>query len=201
MRIPVVIMTYVLLGLQVSAQQNSDEGIVKGNEAYRKQEFDKAQDFYRKVLEKTPANAVASYNLGNALYRDKKTEEAEKLFDLAAENAADKNAKADAHYNKGVTLTMQKKIAESIQAYKQALRLNPNDSLARENLQRALQEQKSQQQNNKKNDQKKENKQQQKLNKQQVMQLLNALQEQEKLLQQKLQKSKVPAPGQPEKDW
>jgi len=183
------------------AQQSVDAGLAKGNDAYRKQEFDKAQDFYRKVLEKSPSNATASYNLGNALYRDKKTEEAEKIFDLTAENATDKNLKADAHYNKGVTLTMQKKIAESIQEYKEALRLNPNDSLARENLQRALQEQKNQQQNNKKNDQKKDNKQQQKLNKQQIMQLLNALQEQEKLLQQKLQKSKVPAPGQPEKDW
>jgi Ca-activated chloride channel family protein len=194
------ILTCLILGGSVFAQQNIDAGLAKGNEAYRKQEFDKAQDFYRKVLEKSPANATASYNLGNALYRDKKTEEAEKLFDLAAENAADKKVRADAHYNKGVALTMQKKTAESIQEYKEALRLNPSDSLARENLQRALQEQKSQQQNNKK-DKKKENKQQQKLNKQQVMQLLNALQEQEKLLQQKLQKSKVPAPGQPEKDW
>jgi tetratricopeptide (TPR) repeat protein len=192
---------YLLLFGEVSAQQVGDAGIVKGNEAYRKQEFDKAQEYYRKVLEQSPRNATASYNLGNALYRDKKTEEAEKLFALAAENSKGKIARGDAHYNKGVSLTMQKKTAESIQAYKEALRLNPKDSLARENLQRALQEQKSQQQNNKKKDQKKENKQQQKLNKQQVLQLLNALQEQEKLLQQKLQKSKVPAPGQPEKDW
>ena len=195
------ILIFLVTCSQLLAQQSADAGIAKGNDAYRKQEFDKAQDFYRKVLEKSPSNATASYNLGNALYRDKKAEEAEKIFDLTAENASDKNIKADAHYNKGVTLTMQKKIAESIQEYKEALRLNPNDSLARENLQRALQEQKNQQQNNKKNDQKKDNKQQQKLNKQQIMQLLNALQEQEKLLQQKLQKSKVPAPGQPEKDW
>jgi Ca-activated chloride channel homolog len=201
MKKQLMISVFLLMAGGISAQQNSDAGIVKGNEAYRKQEFDKAQEFYRKVLEQSPRNATASYNLGNALYRDKKTEEAEKLFALAAENAGDKMAKADAHYNKGVSLTMQKKTAESIQEYKEALRLNPKDSLARENLQRALQEQKSQQQNNRKNEQKKENKQQQKLNKQQVMQLLNALQEQEKLLQQKLQKSKIPAPGQPEKDW
>ena len=127
-------------------------------------------------------------------------EEAEKIFGLAAENTEDKLSRADAEYNKGVALTMQKKTAESIEAYKDALRLNPSDSMARENLQRALKEQQKQQ-NNKKNDQQKEKKQQQKLNKQQIMQLLNALQEQEKLLQQKLQKSKVPAPGQPEKDW
>ncbi len=183
------------------AQPKESIAIGKGNEAYKKQEFDKAQDFYRKVLEQSPGNVTASFNLGNALYRDKKTEEAEKIFDLASGSAKDKVTKGDAEYNKGVTLTMQKKTAESIQAYKEALRLNPSDSLARENLQRALREQQNEQQKNKKNEQKKEQKQQKKLNKQQIMQLLNALQEQEKLLQQKLQKSKVPAPGQPEKDW
>ena len=191
----------LLLPVIIFAQQKDIVDIGKGNEAYKKQEFDKAQDFYRKALEVSPKNATASFNLGNALFRDKKAEEAEKIFGLAAENTEDKLSRADAEYNKGVALTMQKKTAESIEAYKDALRLNPTDSMARENLQRALKEQQKQQQNNKKNDQQKEKKQQQKLNKQQIMQLLNALQEQEKLLQQKLQKSKVPAPGQPEKDW
>jgi len=190
----------LLLPVIIFAQQKDIVDIGKGNEAYKKQEFDKAQDFYRKALELSPKNATASFNLGNALFRDKKAEEAEKIFGLAAENTEDKLSRADAEYNKGVALTMQKKTAESIEAYKDALRLNPTDSMARENLQRALKEQQKQQ-NNKKNDQQKEKKQQQKLNKQQIMQLLNALQEQEKLLQQKLQKSKVPAPGQPEKDW
>ena len=190
----------LLLPAIIFAQQKDIVDIGKGNEAYKKQEFDKAQDFYRKALEVSPKNATASFNLGNALFRDKKAEEAEKIFGLAAENTEDKLSRADAEYNKGVALTMQKKTAESIEAYKDALRLNPTDSMARENLQRALKEQQKQQ-NNKKNDQQKEKKQQQKLNKQQIMQLLNALQEQEKLLQQKLQKSKVPAPGQPEKDW
>ena len=190
----------LLLPVIIFAQQKDIVDIGKGNEAYKKQEFDKAQDFYRKALEVSPKNATASFNLGNALFRDKKAEEAEKIFGLAAENTEDKLSRADAEYNKGVALTMQKKTAESIEAYKDALRLNPTDSMARENLQRALKEQQKQQ-NNKKNDQQKEKKQQQKLNKQQIMQLLNALQEQEKLLQQKLQKSKVPAPGQPEKDW
>ena len=180
------ISVFLLLPVIIFAQQKDIVDIGKGNEAYKKQEFDKAQDFYRRALELSPKNSTASFNLGNALYRDKKAEEAEKIFNLAAENTEDKLGRADAEYNKGVALTQQKKTAESIEAYKDALRLNPTDSMARENLQRALKELQSQQQ---------------KLNKQQIQQLLNALQEQEKLLQQKLQKSKVPAPGQPEKDW
>jgi tetratricopeptide (TPR) repeat protein len=136
----------------------------------------KPRIFYRKALELSPKNSTASFNLGNALFRDKKAEEAEKIFGLAAENTEDKVGRADAEYNKGVALTQQKKTAESIEAYKDALRLNPTDSMARENLQRALKELQSQQQNNKKNNQQKEKKQQQKLNKQQIQQLLNALQ-------------------------
>jgi Ca-activated chloride channel homolog len=186
---------------ELQAQQIENAEIFKGNEAYRKQEYTKAQQAYQKALEKSPKNATASFNLGNALFRDNKAEEASKVFEATADNASDKKEKADANYNNGVSLTRQKKTAESVLAYKEALRLNPADSLARENLQRALKELSSQQQNNKKDQQQKEKKQQNKLNKQQVMQLLNALQEQEKLLQQKLQKSKVPAPGQPEKDW
>ena len=98
-----------------------------------------------------------------------------------------------------MVLTSQKKLSESIAAYKAALRLNPTDSLARQNLQRALNEtEKAAGAENKK---KQQQKKQEKLNKQQVMQMLAALQEQEKLLQQKLNRAKVPSPTQPGKDW
>jgi Ca-activated chloride channel family protein len=119
-------------------------------------------------------------------------------FETVAKGSPELNVRADAHYNKGVVLTSQKKLPESIEAYKAALRLNPTDSLARQNLQRALNEQKQQQNQDK---QKQQQKKQEKLNKQQVMQMLAALQEQEKLLQQKLNRSKVPSPTQPGKDW
>jgi Ca-activated chloride channel homolog len=201
MKILIIISVNLFLLSGLKAQQRDNAEIFKGNEAYKKQDYNKAQQAYQKVLEQNPKNAFASFNLGNALFRDNKAEEAEKEFDATIEYTDNKKLQADAHYNKGVTLTKQKKTAESVVAYKDALKLNPDDSLARENLQRALNELRSQQENNKKDQKQKEEKQQNKLNKKQVMQLLNALQEQEKMLQQKLQKSKVPAPGQPEKDW
>ena len=196
----ITISVHIFLFSGLLAQQKDNAEIARGNEAYKKKDYTRAQEAYLKALQQSPKNAFATYNMGNALFRDNKAEEAAKEFETTAENTDNRKLKGDANYNKGVSMTRQKKTAESIVAYKDALRLNPDDSLARENLQRALQEMKSQQQNNKK-DQQKDNKQQNKLNKQQVMQLLNALQEQEKQLQQKLQKSKVPAPGQPEKDW
>jgi hypothetical protein len=100
-----------------------------------------------------------------------------------------------------VVLSAQKKLGESISAYKDALRLNPADTLARQNLQRAINELKKQQQQQGGQKDQQPKPKSDKLNKQQVAQMLQALQEQEKLLQQKLNKSKVPAPVQPGKDW
>ena len=45
--------------------------------------------------------------------------------------------------NQGVALMKQKKLEESINAWKNALKLDPNDLDARDNLQKALQELKS----------------------------------------------------------
>jgi Ca-activated chloride channel family protein len=192
-----MIILMVALYLPASAQKENT-AIVKGNEAYRAKEYSKASELYRKALDQSPGNNVANFNLGNTLYRDNMGSKAIEYFESVAKAGAETETRADAFYNKGVVLTSQKKLSESITAYKAALRLNPTDSLARQNLQRALNEQKKQQDQDK---QKQQQKKQEKLNKQQVMQMLAALQEQEKLLQQKLNRSKVPSPTQPGKDW
>jgi tetratricopeptide (TPR) repeat protein len=194
-----LLLMVTLYASKLVAQQGNAE-INKGNEAYRLKEYQKAGSFYRKALEKQPDNDIARFNLANSFYRDGEADEAIELFSKVAGGQGKAEARSHAHFNKGVVLTNQKKLKESINAYKDALRLNPTDSLARDNLQRALNElSKQQQQQNKKNQQ--PQKKPEKLNKQQVMQMLNALQEQEKLLQQKMNKSKVPGPAQPEKDW
>jgi tetratricopeptide (TPR) repeat protein len=188
-----------------SQGQEADKHILKGNRTYQAGDFDRAAAEFDKALVRTPRNPVARYNLGNAQYRAKRPEDAISSYEQAMADAADQRMKADAAYNKGVVLSSQKKLAESIEAYKQALRINPTDSFARENLVRALRElkqQKQQEQDNQKKKQQEEKQQQQpKMNKQQVQQLLQALQDQERQLQQKMQKMKVPSPSQPEKDW
>lgn len=200
MRIAFIIATLSALSLQASAQKANSE-IAKGNEAYRKQEYSRASSYYQSALQLSPNSNVAAFNLGNALLKEDKADEARAQFEASAKMGKSKTEKADALYNRGVVLTKQKKLDESISAYKSVLRLNPADSLARQNLQRALNEKQKQQQQQNKNKDQQPKKQQNKMNKQQVQQMLNALQEQEKQLQQRMQKSKVPAPGQPDKDW
>lgn len=197
----------VLLSIPALHAQESNKLINKGNEAYKQQQYDKATEAYKVVLEKDPNNVIASFNMGNALFKGKKFEEAAKVFDEAAKKTEDKQLQAQLYYNKGVALTQQKKLEQSIESYKQSLRINPVDTLARENLQRALNEKKQQeQQQNQNQNQQKEQKENQskpkqnKLNQQQVQQLLKALEEQEKKLQDKVNK-KPPVAGQPDKDW
>jgi Ca-activated chloride channel family protein len=188
--------------------------VIKGNELYKRQQYDKAAEEYQKAAEMNEKNPQAMYNLGNALYKSKKTEAAQKVYETAAENAKDATGKSRADYNKGVALTRQTKLQESIDAYKDALRLVPTDEEARQNLQKALNELKKQQQQqqpkqDKKNkDNKDKNKQnpndqpqnKSKLNQKQAEQMLNSLRQEEKKLQQGVQKRNNTG-GANSKDW
>lgn len=186
----------------VTRAQDEQPLIAKGNELYKKQQFEQAAEQYRKAADLNTKSAKAKYNLGDALYKSGKTEAAEKAFIDAAGNTEDEIAKSKALYNKGVTLSSRKKLLESIDAYKEALRLNSADEEARQNLQKALNElkkQSEQNQQNQKKDNKKQDKQQNqkkpeqqknnsKLSQKQVEQMLNALRKDEKKLQQNIQK-------------
>lgn len=202
------ILFIALLSCYSAFCQKANKLINEGNKAYRLQEYDKAGNAYNKVLQADPGNTTAAFNLGNTLFKNKKYEDAEKVFDETVKKTDDRKLQSQLLYNKGVALTQQKKLEESINAYKQSLRINPADTLARENLQRALNEIKKQQQQQQQNQQqqKKDQKENQpkpkqnKLNNQQVQQLLKALEEQERKIQEKTMK-KSPVPGQPDKDW
>jgi Ca-activated chloride channel homolog len=181
----------------------------KGNELYKKNEFENARNEYSKAIKANSKDAVAHYNTGNASFRLNNFADAITSYETTIENSKDKETRQQAFYNKGVALQKEQKLAESITAWKEALKLNANDIEARENLQKALLEQKKQQQEKEKDKQKekqqqkekpKPEQQQSKLNKQQVEQLLKAMQQKEKEIQQKLQKGS-PAPNKPEKDW
>jgi tetratricopeptide (TPR) repeat protein len=208
-----------------SFAQNAKTEIIKGNEAYKKSNYDAAENSYRDALKIADNNSTASYNLGNTMFRKDKTDEAVEAYDNTIQNTTDNATKENAYYNKGVAYQKAKKLPECINAYENALMLNPNDEDARQNLQRALKEQKQQrdQENQKdkkqqpKQDQKKQdqqNKQDQqkqnnepkpkpsKISKQDAEEKLKSLLENEKALQDKLHKIKGAAsPDKPEKDW
>jgi tetratricopeptide (TPR) repeat protein len=178
--------------------QSVEEWISKGNNYYSMGQYDLAEKLYRDALKKDPQNTIAKHNLANALYRQKKYKDAEEVLDGIAKDSKENIVKSAAHYNNGVIKTKQKDLEGSIEDYKDALRLNPDDMEARENLQKALlelkQKQKQQQQDQQQNKNPQSN-----INKKQAEQKLKELEEKEKKIQQRVQDQKGGTP-QPE-DW
>ena len=193
------------LGQAILVQaQKENEMIQSGNDLYRKQQYDKAQQEYSNALKSQPANTTAKFNIAATTYRLNKQDEAIKQYDELVKTNIDADMRAKAFYNKGAILSKQKKLEESIEAYKSALRINPQDNEARENLQKALLELKKKEPPKQKDDQqkKKQQKQQQpKMNKKEAEQRLKLLEQKEKEVQQRLQKEKSKTGGSQTKDW
>jgi tetratricopeptide (TPR) repeat protein len=195
---------FIILPAWVTAQ-DENAAIREGNKQYKQGQFEQALPAYQKAVAQNPKNAIARYNLANARYRNGNLPEAEKSFDELIENTPEKTYKEKGYYNKGVTLTKQKKLLESIEAYKNALKLNPADEDARFNLQKALLELKKQNQGQEQKQpqqkQQQKQKQQNKLDKRKIEQYLKSLEQKEQEVQRKIQQNRSRSVTQPEKDW
>ncbi len=207
---PVVAAGICILLVSNSYAQEENAIIKKGNDAYRENEYSKAADAYSEAAKLNPKNPAALFNLGNATYKADKKEEAIAAYEEAIEQLNAPVEKGNAYYNKGVVLQNDKKLPECIEAYKNALKLDPANEDARQNLQKALQQQKKEQQKKEqqKNKQEQQNKEQEKpkpqpskLTKQDAENKLKALLQKEKELQDKLHKINAGSVSKPEKDW
>jgi Ca-activated chloride channel homolog len=210
-----IILTIFVLFAALFAQAQEGE-VMKGNRYYKEGNYDKAEEAYQKALSKKE-NLIARYNLGNTLYKKESIDDAVKSFDGVISATDDPELKTKALYNKGVLLHKGNRLTEAIDAYKQALRLSPDDEEVRKNLQLALQQKKQQEPKQQQKKEQKEQKQKQekkkeepkpqqpkpqksKLTKKQAEQYLKALEQKERELQEKVRK-RTAVPNQPEKDW
>jgi len=201
----------ILVSASFFAQsQVVEKATQKGNEYYKQRLFEKATEEYNKALLADPENTTTKFNLANSLQKQGKQDEALKSFSELSEKAKEKELKSKSYYNKGVVLTQQKKLEESIEAYKNSLRQNPDDKEARENLQKALLElkkknppkKKEEKENQKKKQQEQQKKQQQpKMSPKEAEQRLKLLEQKEKEVNQRLQKEKSKTGGGQVKDW
>jgi Ca-activated chloride channel family protein len=192
----IAILVFVVPAIGSRAQNKQEQALLyKANQLYQSGHYNEAEQWYDKVLELNPNNSIALFNKANALQQQKNYEAAAKQFEQAAAVTNDNDLKAKAYYNSGVAAIKQQQLANAINAWKQSLLLNPYSDYARNNLQKALNEQKKQQQNNQQNKPQPKNP----LNKQQADNLLNQLRQQEKELQQ-YEKQKL-KPVNTEKDW
>ena len=101
------------------------------------EDFEAAEQCYRRALALAPAYAEAYSNLGNVLRTTKRLEEAVAAYNRAI---ALKPNYAEAYNNLGTALRDQKKAAESEPVYRKALALKPDDPATLNNLSLALME-------------------------------------------------------------
>ena len=220
-----IIIALMLFSVYAVAQKENKH-IRQGNKEYEEGRWAEAQTQYLRAIDKNNKSFGGAFNLGNALYKQQKYEEAASQFKMLSHTAADKEVKAKAYHNLGNSLLKTQKYEESIDAYKNALRNNPADNDTRYNLAYAMQQlrqqQQEQQSDEESKDKKEENKEEKKDNEQQkedkndkqqeqqpkdqmtkeeAKRLLEAMEREDKNVQEKLKKQKTPVKVDIEKDW
>lgn len=186
----------ILIAIALPAlAQKGDKDIASGNQYYRTGQYDMAEKFYRKALKDDPASTTAAYNLSNALYRQKRYKESLGILGAIKVAGDNKTLQAAVQYNTGVAHTRERDLEASIESYKAALRLTPDDKEARENLQLALRELKKEQQ------QRQQKQQRSSMSQSEAERKLQQLQQKEKQIQQRLQRNSPMQGSGMEKDW
>jgi len=157
---------FMIISIAVDAQTDK-KFIRQGNREYDKSKFSDSEISYRKAVDKNKQSPDALFNVGDALYKQNKFEEAGKQFTENVSENYDKSKKSDGLYNLGNSLLKANKLQESIEAYKSSLKLRPDNREAKYNLSYAqdllkLQQQKQKQQQDKQDQNKDKKKDEQK---------------------------------------
>ena len=100
----------ICLGISHLIQAQSQHKLLrKGDKSYKEEDFGKAEEDYRKALEKKPSSK-GSYNLGNSIYQQKdRFDRAGEYYLDAAERAKDPVLKSNAYHNLGNAFFNQQK--------------------------------------------------------------------------------------------
>ena len=195
MTMKTIYITLMLLSasLMLSAQQEAGN-IRSGNRHYESERYTDAEVDYRRGINKNEDSFEAHYNLGNALFRQDKYDEAAREYTKAMQLMENKKAKAQnedtlrlahSYHNLGNSFYGQQKFQDAVRAYKQSLRLNPKDNDTRYNLIKAMQmQQQQQQQQQQKQDQQQQEQQQQQQQEQQQEQQQQQQEQQEQQAQE-----------------
>jgi Ca-activated chloride channel family protein len=205
--------TIALLFISVSVfAQNPSKLMREGMLEYKKGNFPNSIAKYNEAIKKGADKNLANYNIGAAYYKADKADSALMHWQSVATTDDNKELLARSWHNIGNSLVKQGSLDKAVDAYKNALKLNPNDEDTRYNLaysQRRLQQQQQQQQ--KQDDKKKDEKEKDQpkpeekpdpkedLNKDEAEKILKAMDNKEKDLHKG--KKGEGDPRTPTKDW
>jgi len=155
-----ILILFVLSVSVVSFGQNERKHVRSGNKLFMEAvkdttkidsvKFSNAETEYRKALNKKPNDLLWNFNLADAIYKQQRYDEAAGKFSELAEKMETPEEKGRVLHNLGNSQLLNRKIDESIETYKKALRKNPTDLDTKYNLAYAqlLKKQQEQQQQN-----------------------------------------------------
>lgn len=110
----------------------------RGNHLERKGEYEEAIKYYQEALVQEPDNPKIHYNLGRALYRMEKYDEAISEFQLGFLER-ENDFQASVFYNIGNSQFKKGQLDAAIESYKMSLLVNSEDIEAKQNLEFCLQ--------------------------------------------------------------
>jgi tetratricopeptide (TPR) repeat protein len=116
-----------------SYAQEKDHVLPKANEEFVAKKYVESEANYRISYSKFPNRTVASYNLGNAIYRQNQFSESKFAYANALKNLKTRSQKHKAFHNIGNVFMKEKDYTQAVEAYKNALRNNPEDEETRYN--------------------------------------------------------------------
>ena len=163
----VLIPLLVLAALALTSCGSSAERLNNdGNEAFAEQDYERAMTAYLQAQQESTELAEPHYNAANTHYRQETYDQAQQEIEQAlVSGEAQPGLDQHSYYNLGNTLYQAQRYEPAIEAYKEALRLNPGDLEAKQNLELALrqlqQQQQEQQQDQQQQDQQDEQQQEQ----------------------------------------
>ncbi|MDQ0782663.1 tetratricopeptide repeat protein [Chryseobacterium sp. W4I1] len=132
-------------------QENYRTLVYEGNQKFNGKDYDGASSKYMEAVKTNEKDFTAHYNLGNALYKSKKYEEAQAEFDKAQRLSQTIPDKMAALHNLGNTYMQMNQPEKAADYYKQALKQNPYSEATRKNYEIAKLKEKEKQQKNEKN--------------------------------------------------
>jgi len=184
----------ILLGFSLVsfAQQSPLNNFRDGNRQFRDGNFNNAEILFRRGLEADSTDIRGRFNLANTLYRQGEFEQSAEMFEnLLSDRRLSKKQRANVYHNLGNSHVRTENFEDGVKAYKESLKLNPNDD-TRYNLayalQRLQQQQQQQDQNQQNQDQNQDQNQQQQNNQNQNQQQQQRQQNQQNQDQQRQQR-------------
>ena len=209
--------------------KTSNNLTLDGNVEFTDKNLIQAESFYRKAISKDSLNNIASYNMANSFYKSGFNKEAINEYKSSIVKAKSKEDLHKSFHNLGDAFMKNKDYQNAVNAFKKALLNKPSDDETRYNYALAKELLKNEQKNKKKDDknkdknkddkkkdekkedkngdkkkdEKKENKPKpNQISPEQLKNLLKAMNNEEKKVQEKVNKNKIKGkPVKNKKDW